>query len=107
MSKNLLAHDVFFSLHDNSDAARGRLIEACKKDLSGHPGTVFFACGALARELDRDVNDRDFDVALHIVFDGMVSHDAYQDAPRHNRFIEENKGNWKKVRVFDSVVETV
>ena len=57
------------------------------------------------RELARPVNDRDYDVALHVVFDGRPSHDAYQTTPPHLRFIEENKENWAKVRVFDSTVE--
>ncbi|HEY7158963.1 MAG TPA: Dabb family protein, partial [Gemmataceae bacterium] len=67
-------------------------------------GEVFFAAGTLAEDLDRPVNDRDFDVGLHIVFKDKASHDKYQDAKRHKEFIEENKDNWKKVRVFDSVV---
>ena len=50
------------------------------------------------------MNDRDFDVALHVVFDHRASHDAYQAAPEHLSFIEEQKENWKNVRVFDSDV---
>ena len=46
----------------------------------------------------------DFDVALHVVFDSREAHDAYQTAPRHNQFIDENKPNWERVRVFDSYV---
>ena len=101
----LLAHNVYFKLHDSSDAARHKLVEACKKYLTPHPGIVFFACGVLAKDLQRDVNDRDFDVALHIVFKDKAAHDTYQDAERLKQFIEENKDNWKKVRVFDSYVE--
>ena len=52
-----------------------------------------------------EVNDRDFDVALHIVFADQAAHDLYQDAELHHRFIAENKAKWKKVRVFDSVVD--
>jgi len=103
----LLAHDVYFSLNDASPAARDALVAACKKYLTGHPGVVAFSAGVLASELDRPVNDRDFDVALHMVFDGRASHDKYQDAPRHKQFIEENQKNWKKVRVFDSLVDAV
>ncbi len=33
-----LAHSVYFSLNDNSLAAKEKLIAACKKYLSGHPG---------------------------------------------------------------------
>ena len=103
----LLSHDVYFSLNDASPAARDALVAACKKYLTGHPGVVAFSAGVLASELNRPVNDRDFDVALHMVFDGKASHDKYQDAPRHKQFIEENQKNWKKVRVFDSLVDAV
>jgi hypothetical protein len=101
----MLSHDVYFSLKDKSDPAKKKLVDACKQYLTNHPGTVFFAAGTLAEDLNRDVNDRDFDVALHIVFKDVASHDKYQDAPRHAQFIEENKSNWSKVRVFDSLVE--
>ncbi|MBM3996358.1 MAG: Dabb family protein [Planctomycetes bacterium] len=99
----MLVHNVFFSLIDASDAAKAKLVEACKKHLTNHPGTVFFACGTLAKELDRPVNDRDFDVGLHIIFQTQADHDAYQVAARHDQFIAENKANWRMVRVFDSV----
>jgi hypothetical protein len=101
---SMIAHNVYFSLKDNSPAAKAKLVAACKKYLSGHPGEVFFAAGTLAEDLDRPVNDRDFDVALHIVFKDKAAHDRYQDAERHKKFIDENKDNWKKVRVFDSAV---
>ena len=41
--------------------------------------------GVLCAELRRDVNDLDFDVALHIVFDTKAAQDAYQEAPRHEQ----------------------
>lgn len=100
----LLSHDVYFSLKDSSPAAKQKLVAACKKYLSNHPGTVFFAAGTLAEDLKRDVNDRGFDVALHLVFKDKASHDKYQDAPTHQQFIEENKDSWAKVRVFDAYV---
>ncbi|MBM4073268.1 MAG: Dabb family protein [Planctomycetes bacterium] len=99
----MVIHDVYFSLKDNSPEARQKLIAACQKHLTKHEGTVFFAAGTLADELKRPVNDRDFDVGLHIIFRDMQAHDTYQDHPRHTRFIDENKDNWKKVRVFDTV----
>jgi hypothetical protein len=101
----MLAHNVYFNLKENSPAARKRLVDACKKHLANHPGEVFFAAGILAEQLNRPVNDRDFDVALHIVFKDLASHDKYQPSERHKRFIEENQDSWKKVRVFDSLVQ--
>ena len=100
----MLSHDVYFALTDNSPKARQTLVDSCKKYLSKHPGEVFFAVGTLADDFKRDVNDRGFDVALHIVFQDRAAHDKYQDAERHKQFIEEGKANWKKVRVFDSYV---
>lgn len=101
----MLAHDVYFSLMDNSAQAKDKLIAACKKYLSGHPGTIWFAAGPIGEEFQRDVNDRNFDVALHLVFANKAAHDKYSTAERHMKFIEETKANWKKVRVFDSYVE--
>lgn len=100
----MLAHNVYFTLHDGSEAATAAFVAACKKYLARHPGVVFFAAGTLQAGLDRPVNDRGFDVALHVVFDSLASHDAYQQASDHLRFIAENKANWKQVRVFDSDV---
>jgi hypothetical protein len=102
-----LSHDVYFTLHESSPAKRAELVAACRKYLSGHEGTLFFSVGARAQELARPVNDLDFDVALHVTFDGKASHDKYQEAPRHKQFIEEQQKNWKKVRVFDSLVGVV
>jgi hypothetical protein len=101
----VLAHNVYFTLNDNSTAAQEKLVAACKKYLTGHPGTVFFAAGTLATELDRPVNDRDFDVALQVFFESKEAHDQYQQAERHLAFIAENKANWRWVRVFDAIVE--
>jgi hypothetical protein len=99
--KNMLVHNVYFSLKDSNAANRRKLVEACDKYLSDHPGTVFYVAGTVS-DLDRSVNDRDWDVGLHVVFKDQASHDAYQDAPKHLKFIEENKDTWSKVRVFDT-----
>ena len=99
-----LAHDVYFTLHDASPEARQKLVDACSSHLSGHTGTVFFAVGRRAGEMQREVNDAAFDVSLHVYFADQAAHDAYQEHLRHRTFIEEMSGNWKAVRVFDSWV---
>lgn len=100
----MLAHSVFFSLNDRSAAAVQKMLADCRKYLNGHPGTLYFACGTLNPELSRAVNDRDFDVALHVIFDSKKAHDDYQDSAIHHKFIDENKLNWRLVRVFDADV---
>ena len=102
-----LGHMVFFELEDASDAAVEKLVAACHEYLSGHQGTLHFSAGARAKDLGRDVNQSDFDVALHLVFESRAAHDAYQTAPRHLKFIEENRENWKSVEVYDSYLAPV
>ncbi len=97
-----LSHMVYFTLHDASPAKTDELVAACKKYLDDHPGLSYFSVGRLNRELARPVNDHGYEVALNLVFDDRQAHDAYQIAPRHQQFIEEQKPNWKQVRVFDS-----
>jgi hypothetical protein len=97
-----LAHMVYFKLKESSGANKAKLVAACKAYLSNHEGAIFFATGTLAGDLNREVNDREFDVSLLIVFVNKEAHDKYQEHSRHLKFIEENKENWEKVRVFDS-----
>ncbi len=99
-----LAHSVFFTLTDGAPERVAELVAACHKYLNVQPGIAFFAAGTVAAELDRPVNDRDWHVALHLVFDDRASHDAYQTDATHQRFISEMKPNWAKVRVFDAHV---
>ena len=100
-----LIHDVYFTLNEDSEAARSKLVQDCYKYLSNHPGIVFFAAGELVESHQRDVNVRDWQVSLHIVFKNKDYHDQYQKAPDHHKFIEKNKDNWKTVRVFDSFIK--
>ena len=105
MSRNRIAHMVYFTLNDNSPEKVDALLADMRTYLDDHPGLEFFACGTLNPDLARPVNDRAFEVSLHTVFTDRAAHDAYQVAERHVQFIERNKSNWKQVRVFDSDCE--
>lgn len=100
-----LAHMVYFKLHDSSPAAIERQMAAASKYLTDHPGVELFAIGTRTPDLAREVNDKDFDVALYVVFESRAAHDAYQVHERHKKFIEESKPHWARVRVFDADVE--
>lgn len=96
-----LSHGVYFTLKDRTPRAAAELVAGCQKWLTGHPGTVSFSVGTVA-DYDREVNDRDYDVALVIVFESHAAHDAYQEAERHDAFIAEHAPSWSRVRVFDA-----
>jgi len=53
----LIAHNVYFSLKDNSSAAKEKLVRV-QEVPDEAPGEVFFAAGVLVKDLDRPVNDR-------------------------------------------------
>jgi Stress responsive A/B Barrel Domain len=97
-----VAHMVYFKLKDSSGANRAKLAASCKLLLTGHEGTVSFAVGTLAGDLNGPFNDHDFDVSLHLVFVNKEALDKYHSHSRHEKFVEENKETWEKVRVFDS-----
>jgi len=98
----MLAHAVYFTLHDASPAGVRALVEACHQHLSGHDGLLHYSAGPRDPELVREVNDAGFDVALMTVFADRAAHDRYQVHPRHQAFIAENAPTWKQVRVFDA-----
>jgi len=99
-----LAHNVYFILNDNSQAARDQLVADCSRYLRDHPGVKSFAAGVIVEEHAREVNVRGWDVGLHIVFASKRHHDLYQKAPDHLKFIELNQHNWKAVHVYDTYV---
>ena len=99
-------HNVYFSLKNASPEAMQSLVDDCTQYLSQQAGIESFSCGILESDLDRDVNDRDFDVSLHILFETRAAHDAYQTEEQHGIFIERNKDNWANVRVFDTVIKS-
>ena len=102
MTDKQLAHIVYFTLHDGNPERVEQLLSACQHYLTGHDGTVYFSVGSLVPDLEREVNQRDFDVALHVIFVDRQSHDLYQVSERHQEFIAMNRENWSQVRVFDS-----
>lgn len=99
-----LVHAVYFSLADRTPENRDTLIAGCDKYLSRHPGVLYYAAGGVS-DLAGMYNDRDFDVALILVFENQEAHDKYQASQDHQAFISECVPLVSKVRVFDSTVK--
>ncbi len=97
-----VAHIVFFTLAEDTPAERKALLADIKKYLAGHKGTAYFSAGAIADDMNRSVNDREFQVSMNLVFVNRAAHDTYNDHPRHEEFKTKNKDRIAKVRVFDS-----
>jgi hypothetical protein len=97
-----LQHDVYFELSDATPEAVDRLEADCWEKLADLPGIRYFATGRPAPELDREFNDRDFDLVLHVVFESMEAHDAYQVSEPHQELLARHGASFSRVRVFDA-----
>jgi hypothetical protein len=99
-----IGHMVYFSLKEPTAEGIERLEASCRKYLTDHPGVVYFGVGPREMDLQREVNDQQFHVALQVVFADRKAHDDYQVSERHQQFIAENRESWAQVRVFDAAV---
>ena len=97
-----LAHAVYFTLKDQSAKSRESFVAICEKYLTGHRGAVSFAVGTIAEDVKEPVSDREFDVALHVVFENKTMLAEYLKSGRHDQFVAAIQGLVAKVRVFDS-----
>ena len=102
-----LAHMVFFALKDHSKESREKFIASCEKYLSEHEGTVYFSVGTIAedKDVEEPVSVKDFDVALHVVFENKAAKAKYLASERHKQFVDENRESFAGVRVFDSFLK--
>jgi Stress responsive A/B Barrel Domain len=103
--ESAVGHMVFFELKDKSAESKKKLVDACYKYLKNHDGVLYFSAGPRAEDAKETVSATDWDVALHIIFKDKASLDKYAPHPDHKKFIEENRANWKGVKVYDSRVD--
>jgi Stress responsive A/B Barrel Domain len=99
-----IAHNVYFALKDSSADSKAKLVAEIKKYLSKPEGSIAFAAGTRDEEIKSQVNDKDYDVALLLVFKDKASFDKYAASEPHKKFVADNLSGWKGVRVFDSRV---
>jgi len=102
MSKGHLTHSVFFTLKDPTEENIQKLVDDCYKYLSASDGLISLHAGGRIPDLDREVNDDQFHVALIVILESREAHDVYQETPDHLTFIDRNKDSWAGVRVFDA-----
>jgi hypothetical protein len=102
-----LAHMTYFKLADRSPKTLEKFLELCEKYLSGHVGQTEFSLGLRAVEMQRDVNARDFDVAMNMVFESLASYNLYLRDARHDAFITAAAGMSSARKVYDSYLQPI
>lgn len=97
-----LIHTVYFWMKDSLTSAELKSFEAGLETLATIPSVRKIYTGKPAATDNRGVVDNSFDYALHIWFDDLEGHDAYQVHPTHLKLVEMS-GLWDKVVVRDNV----
>lgn len=100
-----LCHMVYFKLADRLPKTKARFIEYCREYLSGYAGQTHFSVGPRDVEMQRDVNARDFDVTMNMIFRNKKFYEAYSNADKHKEFIFQTAGMSTARKVYDSFID--
>jgi hypothetical protein len=95
---------VYFKMADRLPKTKARFIEYCREYLSGHEGQTF-SVGSRVVEMQRDVNARDFEVAMNMIFKSKKFYDKYNTDARHKKFIFVTAGMSSARKVYDSYID--
>lgn len=100
-----LIHTVYFWLNEDVDEASAKSFEDGVWSLEGIPSVKRMFVGPAASTPSRGVVDNSFDYALIVWFDDVAGHDIYQEHPIHLKFVEEQEAKFKRVQVYDNVLQ--
>ena len=99
-----IIHHVFFWLNNpDSESDKQHLIEGLNT-LSSIDEVKVLVVGTPASTIEREVVDNSFDVSELMIFESVEAQDAYQVHPIHTEFVENYSHLWKRVVVYDMVV---
>ena len=90
-ASSMIMHSTYFKLQPGSlPDTRESYMSACREYLSSSQGMLSFWVGERDEDMQRPVNDLDFDVAMHQVFENKASFEQYNSKdPRHEQFVME------------------
>lgn len=99
-----LIHDTYFRLADRRPKTFNDFVESLWRYLSPqhHDGMVEFSISFRAVEMQRSVNDKEFDVLMHMVFQNVQAYSTYRSADKHNEWIDLYGALSIDRRVYDS-----
>lgn len=98
----MLIHNVFFTLRkelDGPELTEFRISLESLKHIE-HAEAVYI--GRPAPVAERPVLINNYDFCLTVLLKDVAAHDAYQQDPLHQAFLQAHKEKWERVRVFDA-----
>jgi len=99
------AHHVYFWLENPDDPDDRAEFEKGVRELLEVPVIRSYHFGTPAATTDRDVVEGSYTYSYLVFFEDRESHDVYQEHPIHQQFIKDYQHLWKKVVVYDAVME--
>ena len=98
----MLYHCVYFWLKPGLTAAQRAEFRRGVETLAGIKSAEKISVGGPARTTPRPVIDHSYDVALIVQCRDVAAEAAYQVDPIHLAFVEQFKGCWTRVQIYDS-----
>ena len=97
----MFVHSVYFWLNDDLTDDQRREFRRAVESLLAIDSVECGFVGAPA-DTDRPIIDRTYSIALTVVFQDIIGHDAYQIDPAHLAFVESYGTWWRKVLIYDA-----
>lgn len=98
----MLVHSVFFWLKPDLSAEQRAEFRRGVETLTAIKAVEHVYIGVPAKTPKRPVIEDTYSVALTVVCRDLAAHDAYQVDPIHLKFVEQFKGCWARVQIYDA-----
>jgi len=97
----MLIHTVLFWLRKDISSSEREDFKAALDSLKDIPSAAAVYVGSPSPTPARLVIDASYDFCLTVLLEDMAAHDAYQQSPLHQAFLE-NKELWERVQIYDA-----
>lgn len=98
----MIIHNVYFWLTEDAKQEHVAAFEAALAKLMAIDCIAAHQLGKPAGTASRASTDHSWDYAIHLHFDTIADHDAYQVHSDHDVFVDGCKPWWAKVLVLDT-----
>jgi len=104
MKQSMILHSVYFYFKEDTpehvfEQQRERIF-----DLNNRLSIVQLTFAGPPAGIDRKVVDNDYGMSLHMLFQDIKDHDAYQVHELHQQFVKDFQPYWTGVKVYDTSV---
>jgi hypothetical protein len=97
----MLIHTVLFWLRKDLSSSEREDFKAALDSLKDIPSAAAVYVGSPSSTPARPVIDASYDFCLTVLLEDMAAHDAYQQSPLHQAFLENNE-LWERVQIYDA-----